>query len=297
VTGAQLLGLAAALVGALLFGVGAVAQAHAVRRFGGEAPGLAAFVARSVRDPWTMLVVGAYLAGFMLHAVSIWLLPLYLAQAAVAMSLPVTALVSTRVQERLRPDQWWAVVVVTAGLVLLAVGSGDAGAVVTDAAFAACAWAGVALLTLASAFQRRLGGPTLGTLAGLGYAGSAIAVRGVGTPLDGAVVAAALTVPAYGLVAFWLYSLGLDRARVSATTAALIVTQTFVPAFVGVLLLDDGVRPGWSLAVVAGLVLSTAGSVWLSRGPQEPVRSPDATGTASSPDPARPPGRRSRRSP
>ena len=54
--------------------------------------GLLGFVARSVRDPRTMLVVAAYLVGFVLHAVAIWLLPLYLAQATVAMSLPVTAL-------------------------------------------------------------------------------------------------------------------------------------------------------------------------------------------------------------
>ena len=38
-----------------------------------------------------LVVVAAYLVGFVLHAVAIWLLPLYLAQAAVAMSLPVTA--------------------------------------------------------------------------------------------------------------------------------------------------------------------------------------------------------------
>ena len=48
-----------------------------------------------------MLVVAAYLVGFVLHAVAIWLLPLYLAQALVAMSLPVTALASHRVEDEL----------------------------------------------------------------------------------------------------------------------------------------------------------------------------------------------------
>ena len=43
---------------------------------------------RSLRDGRMMLVVAAYLVGFVLHAVAIWLLPLYLAQALVAMSLP-----------------------------------------------------------------------------------------------------------------------------------------------------------------------------------------------------------------
>ena len=46
---------------------------------------------------------------------------------------------------------------------------------------------------------------------------------------------------------------------------ALIVTQTFVPAAVGVALLGDGVRHGWWPAVAVGLVLSTSGAVLLGR--------------------------------
>ena len=52
-----------------------------------------------------MLVVAAYLVGFVLHAAAIWLLPLYLAQALVAMSLPVTALASHRVEDAPAPDR------------------------------------------------------------------------------------------------------------------------------------------------------------------------------------------------
>ena len=54
----------------------AVAQAHAVRRFDTAPDSLVGFVLRSVRDPWILGVVAAYLAGFLLHAVAIWLLPL-----------------------------------------------------------------------------------------------------------------------------------------------------------------------------------------------------------------------------
>ncbi|MDN4160685.1 hypothetical protein [Nocardioides abyssi] len=295
------LGLAAGLAGALLFGVGAVAQAHGVRRREQRPDDLVAFVRHAVRDPWTMAVVAAYLAGFVLHAVAIWLLPLYLAQAAVAMSFPVTALASTLLGERLGPAGWSAVVVVTGGLVLLAVGSGEPGGLVTSTAFGALVWGGVVVLAVLALTGRRLGGGALGTLAGLGYAGSAVAVRGIGTPLDLAVVAAALAVPAYSLVAFWLYSLGLHSDQVSATTAPMIVGQTFVPAFVGVLLLDDGVREGWGVAVAAGLVLATAGAAWLAvprrddGGPA--LRTGGAPATASSPGPARRPGPGPRRSP
>ena len=78
-------GLAAGLAAAVLFGVGAVAQAHAVRRQDHRPRGLVDFVRVSVRDPWTLAVVVAYLLGFVLHVVAIWGLHLYLAQATIAM--------------------------------------------------------------------------------------------------------------------------------------------------------------------------------------------------------------------
>ena len=265
------LGLAAGLLSAAVFGVAAVVQAHAVRRYD-DTPGLRGFVVRSLHDGRMLLVVAAYLVGFVLHAVAIWWLPLYLAQALVAMSLPVTALASHRVEDALHRSGWLAVGLVTCGLVLLSLGAGDPGAVVTTTRFVLLVWAAVVALALASLAGARLSGPLLGLLAGLGYAGSAISVRGVGTPVEGAVVAAALAVPSFSLVAFWLYSLGMHSTAVPSTTASLIVAQTFVPAAVGVAFLGDGVRDGWWPAVGLGLLLSTAGAVVL--GVDRELRSP-----------------------
>ena len=259
------LGVALGLMSAVVFGVAAVAQAQAVRGFETTPDGLFGFVVRSIRDVRTMLVVAAYLLGFVLHASAIWLLPLYLAQSLVAMSLPVTALASHRVEDALQRTGWLAVGVVTLGLVLLSLGAGEPGEVQTTTRFVVALWIGVAALGVASIVGRHLAGPVLGLLAGLGYAGSAISVRGIGTPVDGVVVVAALAVPCFGLVAFWLYSLGMHRAAVPSTTASMIVAQTFVPAAVGVALLGDGVREGWWPAVSVGLVLSTAGAVVLGR--------------------------------
>ena len=290
----QVLGLVAGLAAALLFGLAAVAQAHAVRRFDTAPAHLGGFVLRSVRDPWILGVVVAYLAGFVLHAMAIWLLPLYLAQAAIATSLPVTAVTSTLLlHERLTPAHWSAIVAVTVGLALLSAGSGEVGSIVVDARFAVAIWLGVAALALAGWRAGHLGGGVLGALAGLGYAGSAMAVRGVGLPVGPAIAACAVAVGVYGLVAFWLYSLGLDRAPVSTATAPLIVGQTFVPGVVGVLLLGDGVRPGWWPAVVAGLVLAVGGAILLGRsaaGPDQ-LRTPGAEATGSWPGPAPRPGR------
>ena len=122
----------------------------------------------------------------------------------------------------------------TLGLVLLSLGAGEPGDVLTTNGFAVALWIGVAALAVASTAARHLPGALLGLVAGLGYAGSAIAVRGIGTPVDTVVVVAALAVPSFSLVAFWLYSLGLHRTDVPVATASLIVAQTFVPAAVGV---------------------------------------------------------------
>jgi len=262
-----LVGLAAGLLAAVLFGVAAVAQAHAARNLP-EIGALASFVRHAVRDPWMIGVVVAYLAGFGLHAVAIWLLPLYLAQAAVSVSMPVTAVVaSTALQERLGPARWVAVALITVGLVLLAVGSGEAGQPQASRGFAVVVWTGAVLILLAGLVSlRRAGGwlgGWLGALSGLGYAGSAIAVRGLDTPVTPLVVVIALAVPVLGVVAFWIYSMALDRAGVAAATGPLIVAQTFVPAAVGVLALDDGVR-SWPVALT-GLVVATGATIGLSR--------------------------------
>jgi hypothetical protein len=275
----QALGLTAGLLSAAVFGVAAVVQAQAVRRQPGSPDRLWDFVAHSLRDARMMAVVAAYLVGFVLHAVAIWCLPLYLAQAMVAMSLPVSALASHRVEHALHRAGWSGVALVTAGLVLLSLGAGDPGAVITTAGFVALLWGGVAALALVSLAGRRLSGPMLGLVAGLGYAGSAISVRGVGSPVETAVVAAALAVPSFSLVAFWLYSLGMHAAAVPSTTASMIVAQTFVPAAVGVALLGDEVRAGWWPAIALGLGLSMVGAILLALRHNPEVRSPASPAT------------------
>ena len=273
-------GLVAGLAAAALFGVGAVAQAHAVRRQEQRPHGLVDFVRVSLRDRWTIGVVVAYLLGFVLHVVAIWGLPLYLAQATVAMSLPVTAVTSLVLHERLRPLHWAAVLLVSVGLVLLSLGSGEPGALFTSVWFAVALWVGVVALLLAARVGVGWPGSAIATLAGLGYTGSAVAVRGAESATDVVGIAAGLTIGVYGLMGFWLYSVALDRAAVSAASAPLIVTQTFLPSLIGVALLDDGVRSGWWPGVVAGLLLSTAGAVVLSRGGvTSPVNGPVNEGT------------------
>lgn len=213
-----------------------------------------------------LLVVGVYLAGFLLHAVSVLLLPLYLAQACVAFSMPVTAICSARwFQEPLGRIRVIGVAAVCVGIAVLALGAGEPGRQTQGWALpfslivllVCCAVAGVLLLKGKDAVA-------LGAVAGLGYAGSALAMRGVGTSLTGPTAAAALTLPLFGLLAFWLYSVSMTRADVTPATAALIVNQTFVPAVVGLVFLGDTVADGGLWLVVTGLVVGSAGATLLS---------------------------------
>jgi drug/metabolite transporter (DMT)-like permease len=226
---------------------------------------LTTFVRAAVRHPLILVVVAAYLGGFVLHAVAIWYLPLYLAQASIALSLPISALASRRVAEHVAPRQWLAVAAVVAGLFLLAGGAGQAGAVRVSGPFVALLYAGAAAILAATALGRNPAGEWFGALSGMAYAGSAIAVRGVTWPAEPLVLLAALAVSTFGLLGFWLYSAGLDRSGVSSVTAPMVVGQTAVPGVLGVLLLGDGVRTGWWPGVAAGLVLAMAGAAMVSR--------------------------------
>lgn len=264
-TGSAALGLLAGLVAAVLFGVAAVVQARAVRRQGGRPDRVVAFWRASVLDLTTMLVVVAYLAGFVLHAVSILLLPLYLAQASIALSFPITAWLSRGLDQTSGRRRVAAVVSITIGLALLALTSGEAGDAVVGWEFAGAVLLGVVVLVVLGRVGSAWPGAVLGALAGLGYAGSAIAVRGVTTELSAAVVVAGASVPAYGLAAFWLYSLSMHSDDVAPATGSLITLQTLVPAVVGVALLGDAVPGQGALAAIVGVVLALGGVLALSR--------------------------------
>lgn len=241
-------------------------QAGAARDFGPT--GLVGFVRASLRSPTMLGVLAAYLAGFVLHAISVALLPLYLAQACVAFSMPVTALWSAHLlDEPLGRDRSLGVLGVCLGIVLLAVGAGEPGALVESWALptsllgllVACGVVGV----LALRWRRAM---LAGAIAGCGYAGSALAMRGVGVEghLSAAVLASALLLPAFGLLAFWLYSMAMTGTEVTPATGALIVTQTFVPAVVGLLFLGDQISNDGSWLVASGLLVGTLAAIRLA---------------------------------
>jgi len=126
------------------------------------------------------------------------------------------------------------------------------------------------LVVLAAWFAARVRGAAgavlLGLLAGTGFGVVAVSARLLppyGAALLGSPLAYVL--PLAGATAFLLYSAAMQRGSVTTTTAALVITQTGVPALVGVLLLGDRVREGFLTLAVAGFVLALGGAVGLGR--------------------------------
>jgi len=270
------LGLGAALGAAVLFGVASILQAVGSRAVPTEAEvsprRIGGFVAALLKQRAFVGALVLNLVGFGLHFVAVRLLPLYLAQAGIAVSLVVTALLATRlVSDQLSVLEWFAVLAVCVGLGLLAISAGEAGASTRHRGLTIGVIVGlVTIAVLGAAASRSEHGVStalLGLLAGLGYAGVAISARLLQDGSLGELLSSptTYTLPISGALAFILYSLALQRGSVTLATTPLIGLQTITPAIVGVLLLDDAVRPGWWPAATLGFLLSAAGSLILVR--------------------------------
>jgi drug/metabolite transporter (DMT)-like permease len=268
----MLIGLAAALGAAFMFGLGSIRLAIGARRVP-FAEGLSLqIIPQMLRERAILEALALNLVGFGFHLVALWHIPLFVAQTGIASSLAITAVLSVRVfGNKLSLVDWAAIASVCLGLGLLAGAAGSAGTGKEPARGDTGLTVAVVLLVILAFLATRVpgdvGAALIGLVAGLGFALVSIAARLVPeiTPYS------VLTSPAtYGLaisggLGFFLYSLALQRGSVMTATAPMIVMQTATPAAIGVLLLGDTIRPGWSLAAAAGLILSGAGATALAR--------------------------------
>jgi drug/metabolite transporter (DMT)-like permease len=267
-----LLALVAALSAALAFGVAAVLQGIATARTpdtGGVDPGL---LLRLARQPLFLAALVLNLAGFGLHVAALQSLPLFLVQAVIAASVAVTAVLSVRVfRTPLTGRQWAAVTVACVGLALLTPSAESGEAVEATGTervtLFAVVLATAALGTLAGRLTGAVGAAALGLCGGVGFGVVALAGRLLPSlaPVDLLTEPLAYVLVLAGAVAFLLYSTAMQRGSVTTATAANVVTQTAVPAIVGVLLLGDRIRDGWVPVAVLGFVLALGGALGLAR--------------------------------
>ena len=268
----MLLGLAAALAAAGVFGGSAILQAIGSRRVAddsGLSPRTAALL---LRQPAFLAALVLNLLGFLLHLVAVRLLPLFLAQAGIAASLAVTALLAMRIfHDQLSRIDWAAIAAVCVGLALLTAAAGQTGQERATTAMTVTLYAVAAGMVVGGLVATRLRGPVaaggLSLLAGLGFANTALSARLLPELTVSSVLGSpvAYALPLSGALAFLLYSLALQRSSVTVATAPMIVVQTAGPAIVGVLLLGDAVRSGWAASALVGFVLTAAGAVALVR--------------------------------
>ena len=225
--------------------------------------------------------LGLNLLGFSLHLLALQSLPLFLVQAVIASSIAVTALLSARVlRDGLSAAERSAVGAVIVGLSLLAAAASE-GAAAADADRLLPALAVVVAVT--AAVGAALGHTTwtwtsggLGLLAGICFAIVAVGARLLPDLSLPALVRSPETylVIVSGLIAFLLYAHAMLRGSVTRTTAAMVVTQTAVPAAVGITLLGDQVRAGFALLGGTGFVLALAGAAVLILRQPEPAPQP-----------------------
>lgn len=268
----MLLGLAAALAAAVVFGVASILQATGSRRVSSRSAFRLRTVGQLLRQPTFVAAVLLNLLGFVLHLIAVRMLPLFLAQAGIAASLAVTALLAVRIfHDRLGASEWGAVAAVCLGLALLTAAAGGTGENRATATSAVALFAVAALMVvggLAATGAQGVGAAAvLSVLAGVGFANSALASRLLPeltvSSVFGSPVTYALALS--GGLAFLLYSLALQRSSITVATAPMIVLQTALPAVVGVLALGDEVRQGWDVGALVGSVLVAAGAVVLVR--------------------------------
>jgi len=266
------LGLLAALVGMLGYGVGSVLQAVGAARASGPAV---------LRHP-------AYLAGLACDAVA-WLaslaalrhLPLFAVQSLLAGSLGVTVvLAGVFLGARLRSRDAVAVAVIILALATVAGASGAQSARAAPDGFQAATLTVLLVMVVVSVtLYRDAGSLPVAALAGLAFSGAALSARAVqgghgwsqilSEPLAWAVLG-------FGAIGGLTYARSLERGPVGPATAVLWGVEVLVPGIVGVVVLGDGVRPGWALPALLAVAAALAACVVLATSPaqQSPADSP-----------------------
>lgn len=242
---------------------------------------------RALRQ-WRYLVgLGLDGMGFVLQIVALRTLPIYAVGAALAASLAVTAVISSRVlRVRLRRIEWAAVAVVCLGLGMLALASGKEGH--RDGsewmrwALLAISFGVLLLGVVGGRLPEKPRALVLGLGAGFGFGVVEIAVRLIDGIDFADPVWYALLVG--GGSAFLLLTSALQRGSVTTATAGAVLGETVGPAIVGVVWLGDRTREGLGWLAILGFAVAVAGSLVLARFGEppevDPTGKPVAAGTA-----------------
>ncbi|MFQ6396110.1 hypothetical protein ACLMAJ_21885 [Nocardia sp. KC 131] len=280
----MLIGLFAALLACIGYGVASVLQAYGARRSAAAAqvrgdagqstetgaPTVASTVA-AVLTVWFIVGTVLDVVGFAGNAVSARLIPLFLSQTIMSANLIITAVLGIFVLGiRLHLRDWVAICAVVLALAALGVAAGEEGGGNDNPVLH---WGvlivSVLLFAVSQLVVRRLGSRgavAAGLAAGLLFGAMAIAVRIVRgiDPLQLSTLLAdpaAWTIAIAGVGGFYLHTVALQLGSVNGATAALVVGETVIPGIVGVLMLGDTSTPGLEWLAILGFFLAVGGAV------------------------------------
>lgn len=259
-----------AMVACLGYGVASVLQSIAAKR-AAEVVGLTGLALIIKQVPYLLGLVCDGL-GFAGNVLALQRLPLFLVQSIVAGSIGVTAVIASVRGAHLSWKDWASLAVLGAGLICLSVT-----AVPTAAARLPLVEDWIILLTvlvpavvglIGFRMKGRASAIMLSCAAGLGFAGVALASRGIGAdeiawsllinPLLWAIIV-------HGAVGMSFFTVALQRDAVTLITAITLVFEVVVPSLIGILLFGDAIEPGRMPLAVTGFLLAIGGAVLLSR--------------------------------
>lgn len=278
----MLIGVAAALLACVTYGVASVLQAYGARSSAVAASGRGESVTATggptLRSTVGAVLTSAFIAGMVLDeigfagsVVSARLIPLFLSQTIIGANLVVTAVLGIVVlRVRLHTRDWVAIITVIVSLCVLGFTAGHRGAPTSSmgvhwgllVASMIILAGGVGLIRLLGA---RAAVPA-GLIAGLLYGAMAVAVRvldGVDPLRFGVLLAdpAFWTIAIAGLGGFYLFTVALQLGSVNGAVAALVVGETVVPGIIGVVLLGDTAQRGLGWLVAVAFLGAVGGAV------------------------------------
>ncbi len=264
----MLLGLLAALVAAVSYGVASIMETITARRSKTSSRLDPTLLLRLGLQPLFLAAMALDVVGFAAAAAALQRLPLFFVQSTVAASVGVTALIAVRLGSHIGRQGLLALAALGAGLVLLALSAAPESVQPTSTT-----WRAVLLLTLLPCIAlgalcaRRVGQWATAGLAfcsGLAFSVVALGARTLRIPphrwhvlADPALAAVVVG----GILGTLLFAMALQRGAVTTMTALTFATDTVVPSVIGLVLLSDATRPGHRIAALAGFALAVGGAV------------------------------------
>lgn len=225
-----------------------------------------------MREPTYLAGLGADLAAWLASLVALDVLPLFAVQPILAGSVALTVIGASRVfGVPVRRSDWVAILGLLVALSVLGAAAGIEGMVRLSRPATVAIVVAVPVIAALALLTKRIGGAVaLGTVAGMAFGGAAICARAMQADRSLTSVLTdplALGVVGFGIIGLLGYAEALAHGNVGSVTAGLWVTEIIVPTLVGVWLLNDTIRGGWTVPGSAALLIAIGSTVALARSP------------------------------